>query len=79
MVPITIRQLEALVRLSESLAKMRQSAVATTSDVREALRLFRVSTLAAELEKSEKERASSGGSSSDTSATVRAHSSSDAR
>ena len=46
-VPITIRQLEALVRLSEALAKMRLSAMATTSDVREALRLFRVSTLAA--------------------------------
>jgi len=46
-VPITIRQLEALVRLSESLAKMRLSAVATTADVNEALRLFKVSTLAA--------------------------------
>jgi DNA replication licensing factor MCM5 len=46
-VPITIRQLEALVRLSESLAKMRLSADATTADVEEALRLFRVSTLAA--------------------------------
>jgi len=46
-VPITIRQLEALVRLSESLAKMRLSAEATVSDVEEALRLFKVSTLAA--------------------------------
>lgn len=46
-VPITIRQLEALVRLSESLAKMRLSAEATVSDVEEALRLFRVSTFAA--------------------------------
>jgi hypothetical protein len=41
-VPITIRQLEALVRLSESLAKMRLSAEATVSDVEEALRLFKV-------------------------------------
>lgn len=46
-VPITIRQLEALVRLSESLAKMRLSAEATVSDVEEALRLFKVSTIAA--------------------------------
>ena len=41
-VPITIRQLEALVRLSESLAKMRCSAEATVVDVEEALRLFKV-------------------------------------
>lgn len=41
-VPITIRQLEALVRLSESLAKMRLAAEATVSDVEEALRLFKV-------------------------------------
>lgn len=46
-VPITVRQLEALVRLSESLAKMRLSAEATVSDVNEAIRLFRISTLAA--------------------------------
>ena len=46
-VPITIRQLEALVRLSESLAKMRLSAEATVSDVEEAIRLFKVSTLSA--------------------------------
>jgi DNA replication licensing factor MCM5 len=46
-VPITIRQLEALVRISESLAKMRLSAEATSADVEEALRLFKVSTLAA--------------------------------
>jgi DNA replication licensing factor MCM5 len=46
-VPITIRQLEALTRLAESLAKMRLSAEATTADVEEALRLFNVSTLAA--------------------------------
>lgn len=46
-VPITVRQLEALVRLSEAIAKMRLSAEATVSDVEEALRLFKVSTLAA--------------------------------
>jgi DNA replication licensing factor MCM5 len=45
-VPITIRQLEALVRLSESLAKLRLSAEANETDVEEALRLFNVSTLA---------------------------------
>lgn len=46
-IPITTRQLEAIVRLSESLAKMRLSAEATMVDVEEALRLFKVSTLAA--------------------------------
>jgi len=46
-VPITIRQLEALVRLSESLAKMRLSAEATVADVNEAIRRFKISTLAA--------------------------------
>eukprot|EP01038_Epipyxis_sp_PR26KG_P005704 gene5704-7872_t len=46
-VPITTRQLEALVRLSEALAKMRLSAEATVSDVEEAVRLFKISTLAA--------------------------------
>jgi DNA replication licensing factor MCM5 len=45
-VPITIRQLEALVRLSESLAKLRLSAEANEADVEEALRLFKISTLA---------------------------------
>ena len=47
MIPITVRQLEALVRLSESLAKMRLSAEATVADVEEAIRLFKTSTLAA--------------------------------
>jgi DNA replication licensing factor MCM5 len=46
-VPITVRQLEALIRISESLAKMRLSAEAGVADVEEALRLFKVSTLAA--------------------------------
>jgi DNA replication licensing factor MCM5 len=46
-IPITIRQLEALIRLSEALAKMRLSAEATINDVEEAIRLFKISTLAA--------------------------------
>ena len=46
-VPITVRQLEALIRISESLAKMRLAPEASTDDVAEALRLFRVSTMAA--------------------------------
>jgi DNA replication licensing factor MCM5 len=46
-VPITVRQLEALVRLSESIAKMHLRAEATISDVEEAIRLFRVSTVQA--------------------------------
>ncbi|KAF9590404.1 hypothetical protein IFM89_034197 [Coptis chinensis] len=44
-IPITVRQLEAIIRLSESLAKMRMSHVATEGHVLEALRLFNVSTL----------------------------------
>ncbi|KAI7757403.1 hypothetical protein M8C21_007155 [Ambrosia artemisiifolia] len=44
-VPITVRQLEAIVRLSESLAKMRLSNVADGNDVQEALRLFNNSTM----------------------------------
>lgn len=44
-IPITVRQLEAIVRMSESLAKMRLQPFATDSDVEEALRLFHVSTL----------------------------------
>ncbi|CAM9525071.1 unnamed protein product [Discosporangium mesarthrocarpum] len=46
-VPITVRQLEALVRLSESLPKMRLSGEVSPQDVQEALRLFNVSTMAA--------------------------------
>jgi len=44
-IPITVRQLEALVRISESLAKMRLAPFANETDVDEALRLFHVSTL----------------------------------
>eukprot|EP00123_Amoebidium_parasiticum_P017932 comp24037_c0_seq1/m.43040 comp24037_c0_seq1/g.43040 ORF comp24037_c0_seq1/g.43040 comp24037_c0_seq1/m.43040 type:complete len:725 (-) comp24037_c0_seq1:627-2801(-) len=46
-IPITIRQLEAIVRISESLAKMSLSKFATWVNVEEALRLFRQSTLQA--------------------------------
>ncbi|KAM3962521.1 minichromosome maintenance 5 [Aphomia sociella] len=44
-IPITVRQLEAIVRISESLAKMRLQPFATEAHVNEALRLFQVSTL----------------------------------
>ncbi|KAI1239197.1 hypothetical protein IHE44_0012310 [Lamprotornis superbus] len=44
-IPITVRQLEAIVRIAESLAKMRLQPFATEADVEEALRLFHVSTL----------------------------------
>ncbi|XP_059702290.1 DNA replication licensing factor MCM5 [Haemorhous mexicanus] len=44
-IPITVRQLEAIVRIAESLAKMRLQPFATETDVEEALRLFHVSTL----------------------------------
>lgn len=46
-IPITVRQLEALVRISESLAKIRLDSEVRSEDVNEALRLFRVSTMAA--------------------------------
>jgi DNA replication licensing factor MCM5 len=46
-IPITVRQLEALVRLSESLARMRLDNEVQSQDVTEALRLFKVSTMAA--------------------------------
>ena len=44
-IPITVRQLEAVIRISESLAKMRLEPFATEVHVNEALRLFQVSTL----------------------------------
>ncbi|CAN1172292.1 DNA replication licensing factor MCM5 [Linum perenne] len=46
-VPITVRQLEAIIRLSESLAKMKLSQIATEADVVEAVKLFKVSTIEA--------------------------------
>lgn len=44
-IPITVRQLEAVIRISESLAKMQLQPFATETHVDEALRLFQVSTL----------------------------------
>ncbi|XP_058982882.1 DNA replication licensing factor Mcm5 [Musca domestica] len=44
-IPITVRQLEAIIRISESLAKMRLLPFATDEHVNESLRLFQVSTL----------------------------------
>lgn len=44
-IPITVRQLEAIIRVSESLAKMQLQPFATETHVDEALRLFKVSTL----------------------------------
>ncbi|XP_020514567.1 DNA replication licensing factor MCM5 [Labrus bergylta] len=48
-IPITVRQLEAVIRIAESLAKMKLQAVAGEEEVDEALRLFQVSTLDAAL------------------------------
>lgn len=42
---IFFRQLEAIIRIAESQAKMRLAPFATEADVDEALRLFQVSTL----------------------------------
>lgn len=44
-IPITVRQLEAVIRISESLAKMQLQPIATETHVNEALRLFQLSTL----------------------------------
>eukprot|EP01126_Amoeba_proteus_P006475 TRINITY_DN12265_c0_g1_i1.p1 TRINITY_DN12265_c0_g1~~TRINITY_DN12265_c0_g1_i1.p1 ORF type:complete len:721 (-),score=155.29 TRINITY_DN12265_c0_g1_i1:221-2383(-) len=44
-IPITVRQLEAIIRLSEALAKMTLSPMAHETHVEEALRLFNVSTV----------------------------------
>lgn len=46
-IPITVRQLEAIIRISESLAKMQLLPFVTEEHVNEALRLFQVSTLEA--------------------------------
>lgn len=43
-IPITVRQLEAIIRLSEALARMELSDVANANHVKEAIRLFTVST-----------------------------------
>lgn len=44
-VPVTVRQLEAMVRISESLAKMTLQTTATEAHVRQSLDLFRASTM----------------------------------
>lgn len=44
-VPVTVRQLEAIVRISESLAKLTLSPVASEQHVDEAIRLFLASTM----------------------------------
>ncbi len=46
-IPITVRQLEAIVRIAESLAKITLSNIATEQHVNEAIRLFKVSTFEA--------------------------------
>lgn len=46
-IPLTVRQLEAVIRISESLAKLQLRPFATEEHVNEALRLFQVSTLEA--------------------------------
>jgi DNA replication licensing factor MCM5 len=44
-IPITVRQLEAIVRITESLAKLTLSPIATEAHVDEAIRLFLASTM----------------------------------
>ncbi|KAF7554222.1 hypothetical protein G7Z17_g3083 [Cylindrodendrum hubeiense] len=44
-IPITVRQLEAIVRITESLAKLTLSTIATEAHVDEAIRLFLCSTM----------------------------------
>ncbi|KAF4970614.1 hypothetical protein FSARC_2395 [Fusarium sarcochroum] len=44
-IPITVRQLEAIVRITESLAKLTLSTIATETHVDEAIRLFLCSTM----------------------------------
>ena len=46
-IPLTVRQLESLIRIAESLAKMELSNEATEDHVKEAVELFKVSTLRA--------------------------------
>ncbi|EFN58868.1 hypothetical protein CHLNCDRAFT_34202 [Chlorella variabilis] len=44
-IPVTVRQLEAVIRIAESLAKMNLQTVATEAHVRQALELFKISTM----------------------------------
>jgi DNA replication licensing factor MCM5 len=44
-IPITVRQLEAIIRLSESIARMHLETNVTREHVEEAHRIFKISTL----------------------------------
>ena len=44
-IPITVRQLEAIIRITESLAKLSLSPIASEAHVDEAIRLFLASTM----------------------------------
>ncbi|EPR79566.1 DNA replication licensing factor MCM [Spraguea lophii 42_110] len=46
-IPVTVRQLEAIIRMSESLAKMELKEKCTSTHVEEAIRLFTLSTMSA--------------------------------
>ncbi len=46
-IPVTVRQLEAIIRISEAIAKMSLSNMVNESHVQEAHRLFQISSLAA--------------------------------
>ena len=46
-IPVTVRQLEAVIRMSEAIAKMELSNVVTKKHVDEARRLFELSTMSA--------------------------------
>lgn len=46
-IPVTVRQLEAIIRISEAIAKMSLSNVVNEGHVKEAHRLFQISTLSA--------------------------------
>jgi DNA replication licensing factor MCM5 len=46
-IPITVRQLEAIIRITESLARMELATTANVDHVKEAIRLFQVSTFSA--------------------------------
>ena len=44
-IPITVRQLEAIIRISESIAKMHLDPVVSVKHVEEAHRIFKISTM----------------------------------
>jgi DNA replication licensing factor MCM5 len=44
-IPITVRQLEAIIRIAEALARMRQSHISSEEQLQEAIRLFKASTM----------------------------------